>query len=72
MARICVGDHRSKEIGVCHAFTFGLWGRQTLFALFAIVEKLGEEELLNFIGDGVLSRVSMLDHLGAVMGSTMG
>lgn len=56
---ISVGYDGSKEVRVCYTSSLVFWGRQTFFALFTIMEELGEEKLVNLVGNGVLSLISM-------------
>lgn len=58
MTSICVCNYRPQEIGVCNVATVRLWGTNSFFALLAVVEKLGQEEILDLVGNGILHLIS--------------
>lgn len=59
VACVSVGYHWPKKVRVRYASSLVFRDRQTFFALFTIVEELGEEKLVDLIGNGVLSLVSI-------------
>lgn len=60
MTSICIGNHRPQIIGVRNAATVSLWSSDSLFSLLAVMEKLSQEELLNFVWDGILQFVNTM------------
>jgi hypothetical protein len=59
MTGICVCDYWSQVIDVGAVCAIGLGGREALFALLSVVEKLSHKEVLYFIGHGSLRGVSL-------------
>lgn len=56
MSRIGIGDDGSEVVVVLDGAAFFAGGGYALFALFSVVEELGHEQLVDFVGDGVLTR----------------
>ena len=54
VARVCVGDDGSEVVGIGEAGALVFGRGEALFALFAVVEELGEPEVLDLVGDGGL------------------
>lgn len=54
MSSIRIGDDWAKKISVRDIRTVGLGGRESFFALLAIVEKLCHEKVANLVGYGSL------------------
>jgi hypothetical protein len=52
VAGICICDDWAQEIRVCNLCSLRLGRCKSFFALLAIVEQLGHEEMLHFIRDG--------------------
>lgn len=72
MASIRIGNHRPQIIGVRNAATVSLWSSDSLFSLLAVMEKLSQEELLNFVWDGILQLVSSVEMSHYVVYLTIG
>ena len=58
MTGVCIRNNRSQEISICNAATVCLWSGDPFFPLLAVVEKLSQEELLDFVRNGILNFVS--------------
>lgn len=59
MASVRIGDDGPKVINVRNLAALGLWGCETLLALFAVMEELCVEQVADFVGDGSLWRSSI-------------
>ena len=51
---VSIRDDGSEEVGICNAATIGFRGGYPLFSLFAVVEELGQEQLMNLVWHSVL------------------
>ena len=58
MTCICIGDDRSQEVCVRNVAAVGFSSGDAFFSLFAIMEELGQEKLMDFIWNGILRSVS--------------
>ena len=63
MTGVCICNNRSQEIGVCNVATVRLWCSDPFFPLLAVMEKLSQEELLNFVWNGILHFISTMNVL---------
>lgn len=54
MTGISIGDDGSKVVVVLNLIALFSGGGDSLFSLFTVVEQLGKEQLIDFIGHGIL------------------
>ena len=60
MSSVRIRNNGPEEVGVDHTGAAGFGNSETFFALLAVVEELGHEQLLNFVWDSGLNIVSMV------------
>lgn len=61
MTSVCICNYGSKEVCVRNVASVCLGCSYSLFSLLAVVEKLSQEEMLDFVGDSILHFVSIRD-----------
>jgi len=54
VAGVGICDDGSEKVSICNAATIGFGRGYPLFSLFAVVEELSHEQLMDFVWDGVL------------------
>lgn len=60
MASVCIGNDRPQKVRVGNAAPICFRCSYALLALLAIVEELGQKELVDLVRDSVLRKVSEL------------
>ena len=60
MSSVRIRNNGLEEVGVGYTDAVGFGSIKAFFALLAVVEELGHEEVLNFVWDSGLSIVSMV------------
>ena len=54
MTSVSICNDGPQEVGVGNAATARFGSRDSLFPLLAVVEKLGQEQLLDLVGNSIL------------------
>jgi hypothetical protein len=61
VASIGVGNDRSQIINVRDLVALILWSSHPLFSLFPVMEELCHEQLIDFVGHGILGLLSTME-----------